>query len=92
MRLLHIGFSNIVSLDKVVAIISPESAAAKRLRELGRSQNNLIDCTMGRKVRSMILTDSPYIFLSAMRPEALLQRLERPLTQLEKEGQEEQED
>ncbi len=78
MKLLHVGFSNSVSIDKVVAIISPETAVAKRLRDMGRENNNLIDCTMGRKLRSMVLTDSDFIFLSAMRPEALVQRLEKP--------------
>ncbi len=77
MKLLHIGFSNVVSMDKVVAIISPESAVAKRIRDESRDNNNLVDCTMGRKTRSMILTDSPYTFTSAIRPEALLQRLAR---------------
>jgi regulator of extracellular matrix RemA (YlzA/DUF370 family) len=80
MKLLHVGFSNSVSIDKIVAIISPETAVAKRLRDMGRENNNLIDCTMGRKLRSMVLTDSEYIFLSAMRPEALVQRLEKPFT------------
>lgn len=79
MKLLHIGFSNTVSMDKVVAIISPETAAAKRIRDLSRENNSLIDCSMGRKVRSMILTDTNYIFLSAMRPEALLLRLGRDM-------------
>ncbi len=78
MKLLHIGFSNSVSIDKIVAIISPESAVAKRLRDQGRENNNLIDCTMGRKMRSMVLTDSDFIFMSAMRPEALTQRMEKP--------------
>lgn len=80
MKLLHVGFSNSVSIDKVVAIISPETAVAKRLRDMGRENNNLIDCTMGRKLRSMVLTDSDFIFMSAMRPEALTQRMERPGT------------
>ncbi|MBX3720833.1 MAG: DUF370 domain-containing protein [Turneriella sp.] len=80
MKLLHVGFSNSVSIDKIVAIISPETAVAKRLRDIGRESNNLIDCTMGRKLRSMVLTDSDFIFLSAMRPEALMQRMERPGT------------
>ena len=74
MNLLHIGFSNTVSLDKIVAIISPETSAAKKMRATARSQNSLIDCTMARKLRSMILTDSQYIFLSSIRPEALLQK------------------
>ncbi len=77
MNLLHIGFSNTVSLDKIVAIISPETSAAKKMRATARSQNSLIDCTMARKLRSMILTDSQYIFLSSIRPEALLQRTEQ---------------
>ena len=80
MKLLHIGFSNNVSLDKIVAIISPETAIAKRLRDSSRETNQLIDCTMGRKLRSMILTDSQFVFLSAMRPEALMQRVERPVS------------
>lgn len=75
MRLLHIGFSNTVSLNKIVAIISPETAAAKRIRELSRDADRLVDCTMGRKTRSMILTESDFTFLSAMRPEALLHRI-----------------
>lgn len=76
MKLLHIGFSNTVSMSKVVAIISPESVSAKRMREISKAENSLIDCTMGRKLRSMILTDSEFTFLSSVRPEALLQRLE----------------
>jgi regulator of extracellular matrix RemA (YlzA/DUF370 family) len=75
-KLLHIGFSNVISVEKVVAIIAPDTAIAKRIRDDARQTNQLIDCTNGRKLRSMILTDSPYVFSSAMRPEALLQRFE----------------
>lgn len=75
MKLLHIGFSNIVSFDKVVAIVAPDTVAAKRIREVAREKNTLVDCTMGRKLRSMILTDSDFTFLSCLRPEALLQRM-----------------
>jgi len=75
MKLLHIGFSNVVSMDKVVAIISPDSAIAKRIRDAAKEKNTLVDCTMGRKLRSMIITDSDYTFLSSLRTEALLQRV-----------------
>ncbi|MCB1201219.1 MAG: DUF370 domain-containing protein [Leptospiraceae bacterium] len=75
MKLLHVGFHNIVAVEKIVAILYPETAAARRIRDDGKEKNTLIDCTMGRKVRSLIITDSPYCFLSAMRPEALLARL-----------------
>ena len=54
--------------------------SAKRLREQSRENNHLVDCTMGRKMRSMVLTDSQFIFMSAMRPEALMQRMEKPST------------
>jgi len=76
MKLLHIGFSNVISIDKIVAIISPESANAKRIREEARENNSLVDCAMGRKMRSMILTTSSFTFLSTIRPEALIQRME----------------
>lgn len=75
MKLLHIGFSNIISTEKIVAIISPDTAVAKRLRDEARDENDLIDCTMGRKLRSMVLTESNYVFLSSIRPEALMDRL-----------------
>ena len=74
MELLHIGFGNAVSLDKVVSIINPETSTGKRIRESSRKNGALIDCTKGRKMRSMVLTDSQYTFLSCVSPEALLQR------------------
>ena len=82
MKLLHIGFSNVVSAAKVVAIINPETSAGKRIRELARDKGLLVDCTMGRKSRSMVLTDSSYTFLSCIRPEALLNRMEGKKTVL----------
>ena len=75
MKVLHSGFSNIISTEKIVAIISPDTAVAKRLRDEARDENDLIDCTMGRKLRSMVLTESNYVFLSSIRPEALMDRL-----------------
>ena len=75
MKVLHIGFSNVISTAKIVAIISPDTAVAKRLRDEARDENDLIDCTLGRKLRSMILTESNYVFLSSIRPEALMDRL-----------------
>ncbi len=87
MKLLHIGFSNVVSLDKVVAIITPDTAIAKRIRESARDENTLIDCTMGRKLRSMVLTDSDFTFLSSVRPEALLQRLDSTDKTIAPEGE-----
>lgn len=89
MKLLHIGFSNVVSLDKVVAVITPDTAIAKRIRETAREKSVLIDCTMGRKLRSMILTDSDFTFLSSLRAEALLARVEQGVLPAPKENPEE---
>ncbi|MES0490115.1 MAG: extracellular matrix/biofilm biosynthesis regulator RemA family protein [Leptospirales bacterium] len=86
MKLLHIGFSNVVSLDKVVAIISPETVAAKRIRDIARDKQTLIDCTMGRKLRSMILTDTEFTFLSSLRSEALLQRVDQSFESVSEKG------
>ena len=73
--LLHIGFSNTVAINKIVAILSPETAASKRIRDLAKDDNYLIDCTMGRKLRSVILTNASYVLLSTIRPEALIMRM-----------------
>ena len=75
MELLHIGFGNTVSLNKIVSIMNSETSTGKRIREGAREQEALVDCTMGRKMRSMILTDSQYVFLSCVSPESLLQRI-----------------
>jgi len=74
-KLLHIGFDNIVFADRIVAVVAPNSAPMKRLREEARLGNKLIDATMGRRTRSIIITDSGHIVLSAVLPETLLNRL-----------------
>ncbi|MEG0770406.1 MAG: DUF370 domain-containing protein [Clostridia bacterium] len=65
MKLVNIGFGNMVSEDKIVSIISPESAPAKRMITEARDDGVLIDATHGRKTRSVIITDSSHIILSA---------------------------
>ena len=76
MKLINIGFGNIVSADKVVAVVSPESAPMKRIREEARQERMLIDATYGRKTRSVIIIDSNHVVLSAVQPETIAQRLE----------------
>ncbi|NCN08989.1 MAG: DUF370 domain-containing protein [Leptospira sp.] len=74
---LNIGFSNIILLPKIVGIMSSDSAGARRLKSEAKGTNMLADATMGRKTRSIILTTSGHIFLSAIRPESLVKRLEK---------------
>jgi regulator of extracellular matrix RemA (YlzA/DUF370 family) len=74
-RLVNIGFGNTVISYRVVAVVMPGSAPMKRLRERATQADRLIDATHGRKTRSIIVTDSNHIILSAVHPETLSQRL-----------------
>ena len=75
MKFINIGFGNMVSADKIVAIVSPESAPIKRLIQEARDTNVLIDATYGRKTRAVIITDSDHVILSAIQPETMANRL-----------------
>ena len=74
-NLLNIGFGNVVMGDKVVAIISPESAPIKRLVQDARDGNPLIDATFGRQTRSVLVMDNGWIILSALQPETISHRI-----------------
>jgi regulator of extracellular matrix RemA (YlzA/DUF370 family) len=74
-RLINIGFGNTVISHRVVAVVMPGSAPMKRLRERATQADRLIDATQGRKTRSIIITDSNHIILSAVHAETLSQRL-----------------
>ena len=74
-RLVNIGFGNTVIANRVVAVVMPASAPMKRLREEARGAQRLIDATHGRKTRSIIITDSNHIILSAVHAETLSLRL-----------------
>jgi extracellular matrix regulatory protein A len=73
-KLLNIGFGNSVVSERVVAILTPTSSPMKRLREEARDAKRLIDTTQGRKTRSIIVTDSNHVILSAVQAETISQR------------------
>ncbi len=73
--MLNIGFGNVVAANRVVAIISPNSAPVKRLKDEARDDKRLIDVTHGRKTRSVLITDSNHVILSAIQAETISQRL-----------------
>ncbi len=75
MKLINIGFGNIVSASRLVAIVSPESAPIKRIIQEARDRGMLIDATYGRRTRAVIITDSDHIILSAVQPETVAHRL-----------------
>ncbi|KAF0197991.1 MAG: hypothetical protein FD169_54 [Bacillota bacterium] len=74
-RLINIGFGNIVSANRMVAIVSPESAPIKRIIQEARDRGMLVDATYGRRTRAVIITDSDHIILSAIQPETVAHRL-----------------
>lgn len=71
MQLINIGFGNMVSSARVVAIVSPDSAPIKRMIQESKDKGTLIDATYGRKTRTVIVTDSDHIILSAVAPETI---------------------
>jgi len=73
-KLVNIGFGNSVVSGRVVAIISPSAAPIKRLRDEAKEDKRLIDATQGRKTRSVIITDSNHVILSAIQSETIAQR------------------
>ena len=73
-KLINIGFGNIVSASRLIAIISPESAPVKRIIQEARTQGRLIDATYGRKTRAVVIMDSNHIILSAVQPETVSNR------------------
>jgi regulator of extracellular matrix RemA (YlzA/DUF370 family) len=73
--LLNLGYGNLVIASRVVAIVSPQSAPMKRLREEAASRGKLVDATQGRRTRSIIVTDSDHVILSAINPETIASRL-----------------
>lgn len=76
MRLINVGFGNIVSAGKIVAIVSPESAPIKRIIQEARERGVLVDATYGRRTRAVIITDSDHVILSALQPETIAHRLD----------------
>ena len=74
MKLINIGFGNIVSGDRVISIVSPESAPIKRIVQEARDRGVLIDATCGRRTRAVIITDSDHIILSAIQTETIAGR------------------
>ena len=75
MKLINIGFGNMVSANRLIAIVSPESAPVKRIVQDARKRGFLIDATYGRRTRAVIITDSDHVILSAVQPETVANRL-----------------
>jgi len=77
--MLNIGYGNLVISSRVVAIVTPGSAPMKRLRDEATDRGKLVDATMGRRTRSILITDSDHVILSAINPETIATRLAQDL-------------
>ena len=86
MQLINIGFGNIVSADRIIAIVSPESAPIKRLIQEAKDNNIAIDATYGRRTRAALIMDSGHVILSAIQPETVGGRIDKTISQDELNG------
>lgn len=83
MQLINIGFGNIVSAERIVSIVSPDSAPIKRIVQEAKDAKTAIDATYGRRTRSVIIMDSGHIILSAVQPETIAGRVDTGLDNTE---------
>ena len=76
MKFINIGYGNMVAVDRIVTLVSPDSAPIKRLIQDAKDDGRVIDVTCGRKTRAVIITDSEHVILSALQTETIANRLE----------------
>ena len=76
MKFISIGYGNSIAVERIVALVSPESAPIKRLMQDAKDMGRIIDVSCGRKTRSVIITDSEHVILSALTTEKISRRLE----------------
>lgn len=75
MKLINIGFGNMINADRIVAVVSPESAPIKRIIHEAEEKGNLVNATYGRRTRAVIVTDSEHIILTSIQPETVAGRI-----------------
>ena len=88
MKLINIGFGNMVSVSRIVAIAAPDSAPIKRLVQDAKEDDRVIDVSCGRRTRAVIITDSDHVILSAIQAETITNRLANEDTSSEDEAEE----
>lgn len=86
MKLINVGFGNIVALDRIISIVNPDSAPIKRLVQDAKDSKMAIDATYGRKTRAVIVMDSGHIVLSALQPETVAARLDKDIIIKDEKG------
>lgn len=90
MQLVNIGFGNVVSAERIIAIVSPEAAPIKRMVQEAKDNKTAVDATCGRKTRAVIITDSGNVVLSAVQPETVASRIDKDIVGTSSQLQEEE--
>ena len=83
MQLVNIGFGNIVSANRIIAIVSPESAPIKRIVQEAKDKGTAVDATYGRRTRAVLIMDSGHVILPAVQPETVGGRIDKDISQEE---------
>ena len=88
MKLINIGFGNVVAAQRILAVLSPDSAPIKRMIQEAKERGMLVDASFGRSTRSVLLMDTDHVILSAIPPETIARRLADPSAEPEREEEE----
>lgn len=83
MQLINIGFGNIVAAERIIAIVSPDSAPIKRMVQEAKDNKTAVDATCGRRTRAVLIMDSGHLILSAVQPETVSGRVDKDMSQIE---------
>ena len=83
MQLINIGFGNIVAAERIIAIVSPDSAPIKRMVQEAKDNKTAVDATCGRRTRAVLIMDSGHLILSAVQPETVSGRVDKDMTQID---------
>ena len=86
MKLINIGFGNLVNADKIVAVVSPDAAPIKRLIQSAKEEGRIIDATQGRRTKGVLVTEDTYVVLSALQPDTIGRRCQSDKNILEEKG------
>ncbi|MBR4099270.1 MAG: DUF370 domain-containing protein [Clostridium sp.] len=92
MKLINIGFGNMISASRLIAVVSPDSAPIKRMVQEGRERGVLIDATYGRRTRAVLIMDNDHLVLSALQPETVANRLNGDSRASEEEDEDEEDE
>jgi regulator of extracellular matrix RemA (YlzA/DUF370 family) len=90
MKLVNIGYGNLVSSNRIIAVVGPESAPIKRIIQDARDRGTLIDATYGRRTRAVLIADSGHVILSAIQPETVMARMGGKADIPDREGEEDE--